>query len=75
MIIKLKAVVVCDNCSAEVECTVPMEFDRPEWSCTFKRPELTQGRVIIERFGHEVQKYLCAECAKARGYNDYDGGG
>jgi hypothetical protein len=77
MIIKIKAVVVCDNCDAEVECAMPLELGSPAWSCVFKRPELTQGRIVMENHGHDEQKYLCAECEKARGYNlnDYDGGG
>lgn len=74
MIIKLKASIVCDNCGTEVACSVPMEFDRAEWSSRFKRPEIPDGVVSI---GSERLGYLCAECAKNAGYTDYDydGGG
>lgn len=77
MIIKLKAVVICDNCDTEVECMVPLEFDRAEWSSRYKRPEIPTGRVVFEHYGREEMKYLCAKCEKNLGYdsNDYDGGG
>jgi hypothetical protein len=69
MIIKIKAAVVCDSCSAEVECTLPMELGTPTWGYSFKHPEYTQGLDITEHFGHGPEKkYLCDKCAEIRGY-------
>lgn len=69
MIIKVAASIVCDQCSAEIPCVLPVEAGEPVNTYAFKKPILSSGLTIIERYGYpDVERFLCDKCAGERGH-------